>query len=79
MVFGGLVVWMQRLRVGDAVVLDQEVVNNSASFLTESAFDYIRPEYVKAVIDEINSKEYPQFSIYQKDFDQYVLRRDKVN
>jgi len=79
MVFGGLAVWMQRLRVGDAVVLDQEVVNNSASFLTESAFDYIRPEYVKAVIDEINSKEYPQFSIYQKDFDQYVLRRDKVN
>lgn len=79
MVLGGLAVWMRRLRVGDAVVLDQEVVNNSASFLTESAFDYIRPEYIKAVIDEINSKEYPQFSIYQKDFDQYVLRRDKVN
>jgi len=63
MVMGEVARWMQRLKAGEAVVLTIEELTDSAKYFLESGFDYVRKEDIKEVENQINSKEYPNFSI----------------
>ncbi len=63
MVMGEVARWMQRLKAGEAVVLTIEELTDSAKYFLESGFDCVRKEDIKEVENQINSKEYPNFSI----------------
>lgn len=64
MILGSVAVQMSRLEPGQEIILDMLDLEDSARYFTTSRiFDYISPEYVKEVINKVNSDEYPEFYI----------------
>ena len=54
---------MYRLKQGEAIVIHLDYLLDSARYYTDSAFNEPRMEDVKSIINEINSDEYPEYSI----------------
>lgn len=79
MVVGKVQEWMMRLKVGQAVVITRGDMEDSAkSYLTSGLFDRMRDEYVQAVAAEVNSDEYPGFSLRELWDGRWTLERHKV-
>jgi|TARA_R110002020_G_scaffold471097_1_gene697537 hypothetical protein len=75
MIIGKVAQWMGRLDKGQAVVIEREDVLDSASAYRDGGFDYIRPEYIKNVVDEVNGDEYPEFSLWERPDGRWTLER----
>ena len=83
MINGKVAYWMKVLKKGEAIDLSIDDLADSAKAYMDSGFDHVRQEYIEGVINEVNSKEYPDFRI-SKLIDtngKYKLQRltDKVN
>ena len=66
MIIGKLATWMQILSKGQAVVVDYEVIKDSAKYYLESSFDIVRDSDIQTIVDEVNSREYPEYSITKR-------------
>ena len=78
MVVGKVMFYMNRLIEGQAINLDQDVLVDSAKHFLDSGFDVVREEDIQEVMDQINSDEYPEFTISEIMFSnpkQYKLQR----
>jgi len=73
MVIGKVAEWMHKLDKGKAVVLTSEDIADSAKVYMDSGFDYVRPEYIKAVVNEVNSDEYPNFILWERPDGRWTL------
>lgn len=75
MVIGKVGEWLGKLPKGKAVVLTVDDLHDSASAYMDSGFDHVRPEYVKRVVDEVNSDEYPGFELWERPDGRWTLDR----
>jgi hypothetical protein len=69
--------WMHRLDHGFAVILDFDDVADSAKAYKDSGYDHIRPEYIKAVVAEVNSDEYPDFTMWERLDNRWTLEKKR--
>lgn len=77
MIVGRVGEWISILKPGEAVIIEMADMRHSAQSRLDSAFDYVRPEDVDAVVAEINSEEYPEHSITERMDGTWNLRRHK--
>ena len=77
MVVGEIGEWLARLPKGTSVVLPFSDLQDSAKAYMESGFDCVRKEYVCAVVNEVNSEEYPGFSLHERVDGKWILSREK--
>ena len=75
MVIGKVGEWLDKLPKGKAVIITTNDVRDSAKAYCDSGFDHVRPEYIKCVIDEVNSDEYPDFEIWERPDGRWTLER----
>lgn len=76
MVIGKVGEWIAKLPKGKAVILTAEDMHDSAKAYMDSGFDHVRPEYIKSVADEVNSDEYPGFSLWERPDGRWTLERE---
>lgn len=75
MVIGKVAEWMAKLGKGQAVILDIEDMADSAKSYMDSGFDHVRREYIEAVAAEVESDEYPEFSLWERPDGRWTLER----
>ena len=75
MIIGKVAQWMARLDKGQAVIISREDIIDSAGAYRDSGFDYVRTEYIKKVVDEVNGEEYPEFSLWERPDGRWTLER----
>ena len=63
MLLGSVEKRMRSLQEGQSVVIDYDAMVDTAKYYLESAFDTVRKEDIQVIVDEVNSKEYPNFSL----------------
>mgnify|MGYP000055763040 CR=1 FL=1 len=75
MIIGNVAKLMNRLAKGQAIVIEIEDVRDSARAYMDSGFDYVRKDYIDNVIREVNSDEYPEFSLRERPDGRFTLDR----
>lgn len=75
MIVGKVSEYIALLNKGQAIVIPPSDIQDSARCYLDSGFDHVRPEYIRAVLAEINSEEYSEFTIAERPDGNYVLRR----
>ncbi len=76
MVIGKVAEWMSKLDKGNAVILTINDLHDSAeAYTTSEIFDHIRPEYINAVVNEVNSEEYPGFELWERPDRRWTLTK----
>lgn len=78
MILGKVRYWLSTLKEGQAVVITLDDLYDSASYYLESGLDYARREDILVLAKEINSKEYPEFEIFEKMDGNWTLDRRKL-
>lgn len=77
MVTGKVRKYMSMLGRGQNVVIRyQDMCDSAQAYLESRLFDHVRDEYIDDICDQINSDQYPEFSIYKNTISgHWVLRR----
>ena len=75
MVVGKVGEWLAILPKGEAVVLDNDELRDSAKALLDSGFGYVRRDDVLRVVAEVNSEEYPGFEMWERPDGRWTLER----
>jgi len=76
MIIGEVAKWLDRLPPGKAVLLTREAMHDSAkAYVSYMLFDHVRPEDLQKVADEVNSEEYPGFSLWERPDGRWTLER----
>jgi hypothetical protein len=75
MIIGKVAQWMAELDKGQAVIISRDDIIDSAEAYRDSGFDHVRPEYIKNVVDEVNSEECQGFSLWERPDGRWTLER----
>ena len=75
MVIGKVGEWLAKLPKGKAVIISVSDMQDSAKAYMDSGFDHVRPEYVRGVVEEVNSEEYPGFNLWERPDGRWTLER----
>lgn len=75
MVVGKVGEWLAILPKGEAVVLDNDELRDSAKALLDSGFGSVRRDDVLRVVAEVNSEEYPGFEMWERPDGRWTLER----
>ena len=77
MIIGKVADWMRRLDKGQAIILSLDDMADSAKAYRSTGFDYVRREHIEAVAAEVESEEYPEFSLWERPDGRWTLERRK--
>ncbi len=77
MILGKVLERMCGLRKGQAIVVTVEDVRDSASYNLDSGFDIVRKEDMSHIVDEVNGKQYPNYTMSEQPLDgTWILHKD---
>ena len=79
MITGKVAEWINRLDDGEAVILTIDDLAESAKAYTDSGFDHVRSEYIQNIINEVNSSEYLEFTLWERMDGRWTLEREQKN
>ena len=63
------------LNTGEAIVVRVEDVRDSATYYLDSGFDVVRRGDVLKIVNEVNSSEYPDFKMVDRNDGSWTLYR----
>jgi hypothetical protein len=75
MILGKVAEWVDKLEMGEAVILTTDDIYDSARYNLDSELDWPRREDALKVVAEINSDEYPNYKMLERPDGRWTLDR----